>query len=99
MSRNIVRLVAIDGVLYFPKGGRAETEPWDECEDKPSLLVRTYDAGDCDTCPWPMVSQFSTREQLVERLQIALYDETQTNAFFHEDIDGIELPDGTPFDF
>ncbi len=90
-----VRLIEQHGMLHFPSGG-IDTQTCDNAEHVPSLLMRMYSAGDCDTCPWPMDM---SDEDLVKRLKIALYDETMTNPFFTDDVEGIELPDGTPFDF
>lgn len=89
------RLAAIDGRLYFPTGC-VYLDP--QGGEAPSLLMRVYDAGDCDTCPWPMVSSSATQEELRTRLACALYDERETNDTFSYG-DTVELPDGTPFDF
>ena len=90
------RLLDKDGTLYFPHGGHTDTAY--EVESEPALLLARYDAGDCDTIPWPLKSEFSTDEEVKKRLARALYDERETNRFFglHAKI---ELPDGTPFDF
>lgn len=90
------RLVAIDGMLHFPFGGINATLR--EAPSEPSLLLKMYDAGDCDTVPWPLVSEHATRAELRKRLASALYDERETNSEFPSDA-SIELPDGTPFDF
>ena len=96
---NSIRLVDRDGKLYFPSGGSlpypASLAP---SPDAPSILVRVYGAGDCDTIPWPLVSDYRSTASLRYRLAIALYDERETNEFFPADAQ-IELPDGTPFDF
>jgi hypothetical protein len=98
----MTRLIAIDGTLYFPHGGRdfdlEGPAAWKGQKDEPSLLLHRYDAGDCDTIPWPMRSDFATEAQLKERLASALYDERETNDFFG-DGDSVELPDGTRFPF
>lgn len=92
------KLTVQDGTLYFPCGGM----DWDErhhTAELPSLLLCRYDAGDCDTCPWPMESQFATTAQLRERLALALYDERETNGCWpNTPYVVILLPDGTPFD-
>lgn len=82
------RLIVIDGKLYFPL-------PTDA-----ALLLRFYPAGDCDSCPWPMQSDFATESELRCRLARALFDEREcrSNAEFSYE-DRIELPDGTPFNF
>lgn len=88
MASNIVhpiRLVAIDGALHLPG-------------DEPALLMRSYPAGDVDTCPWPMESPHASHDELRTRLAIALYDERECNGLFPDDA-VIELPDGTVFDF
>lgn len=84
-------LLAIEGDLYFPTG--ANSDP-----NTPSLLLRRYDSGDCDTCPWPMVSEFRDEAELMEALAMSLYDERETNPTFGTS-DTVLLPDGTPFDF
>jgi hypothetical protein len=84
-------LVVVDGSLYFPTGDFEDAS-------KPSLLMRMYDAGDCDTCPWPMVSSHKTVDELRVRLAIALYDERETNSTFGIH-DKVALPDGELFDF
>jgi hypothetical protein len=85
------RLVVLDGVLHFPTGGLdANLE-----HNAPSMLMRFYDAGDMDTCPWP----FETKDRdLAVRLAIALYAERETNDTWKLG-DTVELPDGQPFDF
>jgi hypothetical protein len=89
-----IRLVEIDGALYFPTGGNIlPTDP-----DSASLLLRCYPAGDVDTCPWPMTATTTPETELRERLAIALFDERETNDTFPDDAT-IELPDGTTFDF
>jgi hypothetical protein len=90
------RLVNVDGTLYFPKGG--VDNDLKRQADEPSLLLCVYDAGDCDTIPWPLESAHASTEVLCHRLAAALYDERETNDHFGVD-DTIELPDGTPFDF
>ena len=90
------RLTVEDGTLYFPYGAQWGTLNADG--NVPSLLMRVYDAGDCDTCPWPMVSAFRTESELRIGLACALYDERETNGRFAYG-DSIELPDGTTFDF
>lgn len=81
----VIRLLVLWGQLYFPTGGS---------NSGPSLLVRMYDAGDFDTCPWPMEQQ---HRKLLAR---ALFDERETNeTWLHNEDVIIELPDGTAFDF
>lgn len=87
MATNI-RLVVEFNALCFPAPADQDS----------SLLIRRYPAGDCDSIPWPMVSDFATLEELRTRLAIALYDERESNDNFPEDAI-IELPDGTVFDF
>lgn len=97
-----IRLMAIDGMLFFPMGGAdlcAESmESMFDREDKPSLLMRNsllmrdYAAGDVDTIPWPWARDYTLR------LARALFDERECNKFFPANA-VIELPDGTPFDF
>lgn len=90
------RLVAIDGTLYFPHGGTTDTD-WRPLESEPSMLIRRYPAGDCDTVPWPLTSEFSTYAQLRYRLAVALFDERECNEWFAYE-DRVELPDGELFD-
>ena len=92
MNPITIRLIADEGMLFFPHGGSYG----DKAE--PSLLIRRYDAGDCDTCPWPMASPFASLEKLRSRLALALYDERECNDHFPS-CASIELPDGSPFDF
>lgn len=95
-----ITLTVEDGTLYFPMGGSdAMNGEWD-CPELPSLLLRRYDAGDCDTCPWPMRSDFATEAELRERLARALYDERETNACWpaHGEV-VILLPNGERFDW
>lgn len=80
-----VKLLVNHGILYFPTGS------WQN-ENNPSLLLRVYSAGDCDSCPWPMFD--SDRKNLA----YALYDERETNPTFTNHAI-IELPDGEIFDF
>ena len=90
-----VRLTAINGRLYFPHGGgAAPTNDFKGLKGSPRLLIRSYAAGDFDTCPWP----FTKPEEHAGRLQIALFDERECNPFFPSGA-VIELPDGTPFPF
>lgn len=90
------RLIAKDGTLYFPHGGLDDR--WDQRKDEPSLLYRRYYAGDVDTVPWPLASDWADLAELRGRLAVALFDERETNEHFPTDA-VIELPDGTPFDF
>jgi hypothetical protein len=91
-----IRLIAINGKLYFPFGGYdSELNP---DANSPSMLMRRYSAGDCDTCPWPMVSEYATPAELRTRLACALFDEREMNDHF-PDSAIIELPDGSIFDF
>jgi len=103
--RPVIRLVADEhGHLYFPQGGHrwpaagSDAKVEYDCPDEPHLLVYRYPAGDVDLIPWPLQCEFSTHEQLVERLKGALFDERECNSFFPSDAI-IELPDGTEFDF
>jgi hypothetical protein len=96
---NTVKLVVIDGRLYFPDGGRDFDAPVDPLcckEGVPSMLIHRYHAGDIDTIPWPL--PLSERTEWMVRLSSALYDERETNDFFPSDA-AIELPDGHPIDF
>ena len=97
------QLIAKDDRLYFPRGG----DDWDvtpvrrSCADVPSILVKRYEAGDMDTCPWPMVpSEWSedTAEDLRAKLASALYDERESNAYWPNEPVIILLPDGESFD-
>ena len=92
-----IKLISIDGKLYFPFGGM-NFDTLENDKSIPSLLMRRYPAGDIDTIPWPMVSKYKPRDQLIERLQDALFDERETNSFFPVDA-LIQLPDGELFDF
>jgi hypothetical protein len=102
-NEKVIQLIAKDGSLYFPYGGTkfgATSTEWD-CPDEPSLLLKVYAAGDCDTVPWPLVPSpynGTTVEGLEQRLACALYDERESNQFFFSDAK-IALPDGNIFDF
>ena len=98
------QLIEKSGYLHFPHGG----SDWDvipvrhACADIPSMLVKRYEEGDIDTCPWPMVpSEYSenTIWDLRGRLASALYDERESNACWpaKEQV-VILLPDGEIFD-
>jgi hypothetical protein len=96
-------LIAKNNSLYFPQGGddwAADGDVRRDCPDHPSLLIRRYDEGDMDTCPWPMVpSEHYTLEDLRHNLALALYDERETNGCWPAKLAvTILLPDGTPFD-
>ena len=71
-----------------------------DCPEHPSLLIRRYDEGDIDTCPWPMVpSEHYTLEDLRHNLASALYDERESNACWPNKPEVIILlPDGERFD-
>jgi hypothetical protein len=92
-----ITLVAEDGNLLFPHGG-SDMMQFD-CPDVPTILLCRYQAGDCDTCPWPMVpTEHNDLDDLRVRLARALYDEREMNEFFPVDA-VILLPDGERFDF
>lgn len=90
MNPTTIRLVADEGMLFFPHGGNVPGE--ERC-----LLLCVYAAGDCDTCPWPLACEFTSQRKLETRLARALYDLRECNSFFPSSA-SIELPDGTPFD-
>jgi hypothetical protein len=92
-----IQLLAISNDLWFPDGGIDE-ETLTEKPGTPSLLLCIYAAGDCDTCPWPMISEFDTQADLRYQLARALFDERETNPRFPLGA-VIELPDGEVFDF
>lgn len=96
-------LIAKDDRLYFPCGG----SDWDvipvrhACADIPSMLVKRYEGGDIDTCPWPMAAaewSDATVLDLRGRLASALYDERESNACWPNEPVIILLPDGERFD-
>jgi hypothetical protein len=97
------QLIEQDGRLHFPHGG----SDWDaipmqhNCAELPSMLVKRYEGGDIDTCPWPMVPAEYTNDtvwDLRARLASALYDERESNAFWPNEPVTIMLPDGERFD-
>ena len=96
-------LTAKDGRLHFPHGGddwTGEGPTRRDCPELPSLLICRTDAGDCDSCPWPMTSEYATAAQLRERLALALYDERESNSCWPNKPEVlILLPDGERFDF
>lgn len=96
-------LIAKNKSLYFPHGGDEWAAAGDvrrDCPEHPSLLICRYDAGDVDTCPWPMVpSEHYTLEDLRHNLATALYDERESNACWPNKPEVIILlPDGERFD-
>lgn len=96
-------LIAKNNSLYFPHGGDDWAAAGDvrrDCPEHPSLLIRRYDEGDIDTCPWPMVpSEHYTLEDLRHNLASALYDERESNACWPNKPEVIILlPDGERFD-
>ena len=86
------RLMVEHDVLYFPNGGADFNVSFDRVESMPSMLIRSYPAGDCDAIPFPMLD-----ESDAENLAHALFSERECNPFFPSDAI-IELPDGTVFD-
>jgi hypothetical protein len=82
-----ITLIVQDGQLHYPFGGY---------DGGASLLIRRYDEGDCDTCPWPMAED--DEYDLLKRLALALYDERETNTHFPHGTT-ILLPNGERFDF
>jgi hypothetical protein len=85
-----IQLIDHDGTLYFPFGIYEK--------DDPSLLIYRYDAGDCDTCSWPMGK--SAHYDLDKQRRIlagALYGERECNPHFPMGA-VILLPDGEVFD-
>jgi hypothetical protein len=97
---NAIRLIVENKRLCFPHGGHdfdAEPAKFDDF-DTPHLLLRRYDAGDCDTIPWPLSRGAAKRAKQLKNLAHALFDERECNAFFSSDA-VIELPDGSVFDF
>ena len=94
------QLIEQDGRLYFPHGG----SNWDaipvqhNCADVPSLLMKSYDGGDVDACPWPAEYANDTAWDLRSRLASALYDERETNACWPNEPVMILLPNGEIFD-
>lgn len=94
-----IQLVAQNGNLYFPFGGYDDSLRRQAAQ--PNLLLKMYDAGDCDCIPWPLVpAEYSNASvsDLEQRLASALYDERESNEFFPVDA-VIELPDGGVFNF
>jgi hypothetical protein len=91
-----IRLTVLHRVLHFPRGGiNYDANPVEfDCPDTPSLLVRYYDSGDCDTIAWPIPRR--SRKRHLTNLEFALREEQLTNPFFPAN-STIELPDGTAF--
>jgi len=90
-----IRLIAKGQTLYFPMGGR--NADFEEQKELPAVLVRSYPAGDFDTIPWPIPKR--RKQQCLNSLARALFDERETNPFYPSGPVTIELPDGTVFDF
>lgn len=87
-----IKLKAIDGILCV-----AREDIHDPTVKKYSseemALIRRYEEGDVDTCPWPM-----TKREHRERLQVTLYDARETGVIPSRD-NSVILPDGTEFNF
>jgi hypothetical protein len=60
------------------------------------MLIKRYEDGDNDTCPWP--SEYTNDWDLRARLASALYDERESNACWPNEPVMILLPDGERFD-
>jgi hypothetical protein len=93
-AQTTIQLVDHNGTLYFPFGIYEK--------DVPSMLIYQYDAGDCDTCKWPMgcPKEASYGYDLDKQRRIlagALYGERECNPHFPWDAT-ILLPDGSVFD-
>ena len=83
----MISLICEDGCLHTPKSVITDPLLIEHFTDNP-ILIRIYDAGDCDTIKWPNPN--------IENLRIALYDCRETGVLPH-DIVSVILPDGTEF--
>lgn len=79
-----IQLVNKDGDLYYP------SSVVNEYDDRDIIILRIYDAGDCDTIHWPFI------EKDEENLRRALFDDREMG--YHDDGDVILLPDGKVFE-
>ena len=90
----MIKLIVIEGRLHIPNSAITDKLVADfyrtaSCKD-PIVLCR-YDAGDCDTVPWPMKDP----EYSMETLSKALYDSREVGLIPYDD--AVLLPDGTEF--
>lgn len=92
-----VKLVEEFGRLCVPNAALHEQHVRDWFKDENPVLIYHYPAGDVDTIPWPIESEFSSREQLLEHLQVALLDCIETGTL-PVDTAAVLLPDGSTFD-
>ena len=60
------------------------------------VLLYFYPAGDCDSIPWPLISEFRLEIKLREQLASALFDAREMGIIplFAQ---SVLLPDGTRF--
>jgi hypothetical protein len=80
-----VKLVNKNGTLYYPESVVPEFgEPG-------PILLRIYDAGDCDTIRWPL------RNKDRENLKVALFDDRERGLV--KDGDRVLLPTGVEVEF
>lgn len=86
------QLIILDGTRL----GIALPEP-NMFNDLEQILICRHPEGDCDTIPWPMVSEFRTKERLDEILRSALFDERECGTL-PIDCQSVLLPDGSEFE-
>lgn len=67
------------------------------CGDLEAILICRHPEGDCDTIPWPMVSDFRTKAELDANLRSALFDERECGNL-PLDCQSVLLPDGSEFE-
>jgi hypothetical protein len=76
----MIKLIARDGYLYIGD----------------DIIVYVYPAGDADTIPWPMKSDFRSDAKIRNHLARALYDAHEMGDLPHG-TESVLLPDGAEF--
>lgn len=92
-TNQVVQLVAEDGTLHVPFEAIVDQlqREWhsEDGKGQSALLLRLYDAGDCDTIRWPL------RDRDRENLKAALFDAREMGLI--PDVASVLLPDGVEF--
>ena len=85
---NPITLIAANGQLFIPNSAISDELQREWHGNADILIVRRYDAGDCDTIAWPNPDQ--------ENLRSALYDAREMGQI-PGDTTSVLLPDGSEF--
>ena len=88
---NRVQLIAANGQLLIPNSAISDALQREWADGDDVLLLRRYDAGDCDTIPWPNPDKGD-----LENLRAALYDAREMGQI-PGDTTSVLLPDGSEF--